>query len=118
MSKPIAPSQHIALDYILGPLVAAAPELLGFREEKAATLLCRVVGGSVLAATSVTNAKGALLPIVPLTVHLAGDVGSGLFALGAPFLFGFRNPRARNTFLALGAYTILAGALTRTTESA
>ena len=118
MSKPIAPSQHMALDYLLGPLIAAAPELLDFKEEKAATLLCRLVGGTILTATSLTNAKGGLLPVVPLTVHLAGDVASGAFALGAPALFGFKNPRARATFLALGAFTLLAGTLTRTTESA
>ena len=116
MSKPIAPSTHMMTDYMLGPLLIAAPDLLGFREEKAATALCRVVGASVLIATSLTNAKGALLPVIPLTLHLAGDVAGGVFALGAPALFGMRNPRAKGTFYALAAATILAGTLTRTTE--
>ena len=118
MSKPIAPSQHIMTDYMLGPLLAAAPDILGFRDEKLATFLCRAIGGGVVVATSLTNAKGALLPIVPLTLHLAGDVAGGVFALGAPTLFGIKNPRARGTFFALAAATILAGTLTRTTEKA
>jgi hypothetical protein len=116
MTKPIAPSQHLATDYLLGPLVAAAPDLLHFRDEKTATLLCRLIGGGLVVGSSMTNAKGSLVPLVPLTAHLAGDVANGLFALGAPLLFGFRNPRARNTFLALAAVSILAGTLTRTEE--
>ena len=117
MSKPIAPSQHLMTDYMFGPAIAAAPGLFGFRDEPIANLLCRVIGGGILAATSLTNAKGALLPIVPMTAHLAGDVANGVFVLSAPWLFGFsENTRARNTFLAIGAVSLLAGSLTRTEE--
>ncbi len=117
MTKPIAPSQHLMTDYIFGPTIAAAPDLFDFKDEKIATLLCRMIGGGILLGTSMTNAKGALIPIVPLTAHLAGDVASGAFALSAPWLFGFsKNPAARTTFLAIGAISILAGAFTRTEE--
>ena len=118
MSKPISPSMHLKTDYLLGSLVAAAPELFDFKEEKLATTLCRALGGGIVVATGLTNAKGAVLPVVPLTMHLAGDVAGGVLAAGAPFLFGFRNPRARATFLAVAAATILTGLMTRTTEEA
>lgn len=38
----------------------------------------------------------------------------GVFSAAAPWVFGFsRNKKARNTFLAIGALSILAGALSQ-----
>ena len=105
-------------DYALGPLIAAAPDLVGFQnDETMATLLCRTLGGGILAATSITRAEGALVPLLPFKLHLAGDVVGGLLAMSAPWLFGFaHNAKARNTFLAIGAATFLAGNLTQSQE--
>lgn len=118
MNKPISRRQHILTDYALSPLVAAAPEIFGFQKESsAATLLCRMLGGGILAATSVTRAEGALVPIVPFKAHLAGDFAGALFTMGAPWLLGFAdNAKARNTFLGLGAVILMAGSLTQTEE--
>ena len=118
MLKPITRRQHILTDYMYGPLIVAAPELCGFREEaKLATLLCRVIGGGTVAATALTRAEDTLLPVVPFKLHLAGDAANGLFALAAPWLLGFSNvPKARNTFLAMGALSLMAAALTQSDE--
>ncbi len=118
MTKPISRHQHMMTDYAFGPLIALAPNLLGFdKQASIPTLLCRYVGGGILAATSVTRAEGALLPIIPWKLHLAGDVAGGLFALGAPWLLGFsNNAAARNTFLGMGAIILTATSLSQTEE--
>ena len=118
MTKPITRRQHMMTDYALGPLVASAPDLFGFAKEASIpTLLCRMIGGGIIAATSVTRAEGALVPIVPFKAHLAGDFAGGLFALGAPWLLGFaNNVKARNTFLGMGAIILMAGSLTQPEE--
>ena len=118
MNKPITRRQHILTDYMYGPLIAAAPEICGFsKDAKVATLLCRLIGGGTLAATALTRAEDTLLPVVPFKLHLAGDAANGLFALGAPWLFGFADvPKARNTFLVIGAVSLMAAALTQPEE--
>lgn len=55
--------------------------------------------------------------IMPYKAHLAADTAVGLFALAAPWLFGFsHNERARNAFLVMGAFGIAAGSLSQPEE--
>jgi hypothetical protein len=94
---------HWPADYSYIPLVATAPETLGFSNEKAATTLCRVFSGGVLLSALFTRAEWGLVRVMPYKAHVALDFASGVAALAAPWLFGFaHHARARNTFLAMG----------------
>lgn len=117
MNKPISRAQHGLADYSYIPLVAVAPDLMHFEEEKTATTLCQVLSGGVLLSSLLTRAEWGLAPVIPFKAHLAADWVVGAFTLGAPWLFGFAgHKRARNTFLAMGAFGLIATFLTRPEE--
>jgi hypothetical protein len=108
---------HGVADYSYAALFSVAPELIGFKDEETATGLSRVVGGGVLLASLFTRYELGAVPVIPFKVHLVNDVAVGLLTLGAPWLFGFaRNKRARNTFVGMGAFSVMAGLLTEPKE--
>ena len=117
MDKPISRRQHAFTDYSYVPLVASAPDLVGFRDEKAATILCHVLSSTVLISSLFTRAEWGPIRVMPYKAHLAIDTVGGLTALTAPWLFGFaKNRKARNTFLAMGVFGLIAGLLSQPEE--
>lgn len=105
---------HGFTDYSYAPLVAAAPALLGFKDQPEAVRLTRLFSGSILASALLTRAEWGAVKLVPFKLHLVADTGVGAFALAAPWLFGFAdNPKARNTFLVMGAFGMIAGLLSQ-----
>lgn len=117
MNKPISRPQHGFTDYSYIPLAAAAPSLFGFEEEEKAAWLARGLSSGILASSLLTRAEWGLVRVMPYKAHLVLDAAVGVFALSAPWLFGFAaNKRARNTFLVLGTFGILAGTLSKPEE--
>lgn len=117
MKKPISRPVHAVTDYGYAVLFAAAPELFGFADEKNAARLSRVVSGGVFMTSLLTRYELGLIRVVPFKAHLAADVAVGLLTLSAPFVFGFsRRKKARNFFVAAGAFSVLAGLLTESRE--
>lgn len=117
MQKPISRQMHGVMDYAYAALITAAPELFKFKNEDAARILSRVVGGGVALTSLMTRYELGALRVLPFKAHLAADVVVGLGTLTAPWLLGFSdNKRARNTFVALGATSVLAGLLTEPRE--
>ena len=117
MEKPITRTQHGFTDYSYIPTVAAAPSLVGFTDEQTATQLTRVLSGSILVSSLLTRAEWGLLKVLPYKAHLVADTAVGALALSAPWLFGFAsNTRARNTFLVMGAFGLMAGLLSKPEE--
>lgn len=117
MEKPISRKAHGFTDYSYAPLVAAAPALVGFKDQPEAVRLTRLFSGSILASALLTRAEWGALKVIPFKIHLVADTGVGAFALAAPWLFGFADQvKARNTFLAMGAFGILAGLLSQPKE--
>ena len=113
MAKPISRQMHAATDYAYAAFIAAAPELIGYKNEETAAGLSRAVGGEVLLASLMTRYELGLVPAMSFKAHLTADVITGLLTMSAPWLFGFsNNRRARNTFLGFGAFSIMAGLLT------
>lgn len=117
MNKPITRVQHGFTDYSYIPLVASAPSLVGFTDNKTATTLCYVLSSTILASSLVTRAEWGAFKVMPYKAHLVLDVVGGLAGLSAPWLFGFAKDRkARNTFLAAGVFGLLAGLLSKPEE--
>ncbi len=117
MNKPISRKQHGFTDYSYIPLVATAPETVGFTDNETATTLCRVLSGGILASSLFTRAEWGLFKTMPYKTHLTLDTLNGALAVAAPWLFGFsKNTRARNTFLAIGAFGLMAGLLSKPGE--
>lgn len=117
MRKPISRQMHAVTDYGYAAFIAAAPELMGYKDEETAAGLSRMVGGEVLMASLMTRYELGLIPAMSFKTHLAADVVVGLLTMSAPWLFGFsENKRARNTFLGFGAFSVMAGLMTQPDE--
>jgi len=117
MSKPISRRAHAFTDYSYTPLVASAPDLVGFTDDKVATTLCHVLSGTILVSSLFTRAEWGPIRVMPYKAHLAIDTVGGLTALTAPWLFGFaKNKKARNTFLVMGVFGLIAGLLSQPDE--
>jgi hypothetical protein len=117
MPKPISRRAHAFTDYSYVPLVSAAPDLVGFTDEKVATTLCHVLSSTVLVSSLFTRAEWGPIRVIPYKAHLAIDTFGGLTALTAPWLFGFaKNRKARNTFLVMGVFGLIAGLLSQPDE--
>ncbi|WP_201981768.1 hypothetical protein [Hymenobacter rubidus] len=78
-------------------LVAAAPALIGFSQDKTPTLLSYVLGSGILALTACTRAEWGLVKAVPFKTHLTLDVVTALTSLSAPWLLVFPKTKKRAT---------------------
>ena len=117
MKKPISREMHGFTDYSYIPFAGYAPELIGFTENKTATILCKLLSAGILASSLVTRAEWGFYKRMPYKTHLLLDTIGGITALSAPFVFGFaNNKKARNTFFGLGAFGLLAGLLSEREE--
>jgi hypothetical protein len=117
MQKPITRTLHGAADYSYAVAVAAAPQLVGFTQNRTATSLCQILGGGALLYSLFTRYEWGLYPIIPFKAHLAIDGSANVMALGAPWLFHFsHNKSARNTFLAAGLIGLIVALLTQPKE--
>lgn len=113
----ISRRQHAFTDYPYVPMVASAPDLVGFTDEKTATTLCHVLSTSILVSALFTRAEWGPIRVMPYKAHLVLDTLGGLTALTAPWVFGFaKNKKARNTFLAIGVFGLFAGLLSKPEE--
>ena len=117
MDKPITRREHGFTDYSYIPLVAAAPHLVGYEDNKTATTMSYVLSSGILTSSLFTRAEWGAFKVIPYKVHLVLDVVGGLTALSAPWLFGFaKNRKARNTFIAAGLFGLMAGLLSKPEE--
>ena len=77
------------LDYGVGLLLILAPYLLGFANGGAAQWVPMLIGIAIIGMSLVTNYELSVAKLVPMPIHLAADIGSGLLLLASPWLFGF-----------------------------
>ena len=115
--QPISRRAHAATDYSYVPAVAMAPELVGFDDDPLPANLARGFAGAIAVSTFFTRAEWGVVRVMPYKAHVTLDFAAGVAALAAPWAFGFAdNPRARNTFVAMGVTGILVGLLSRPEE--
>ncbi|WP_158828039.1 hypothetical protein [Mucilaginibacter lacusdianchii] len=117
MQKPISRQAHGIADYGYALLVSALPELVGFKEEEKATILCRALGSGALAYSLFTKAEWGIIRTIPFKAHLLMDFSANLFALGSPWILGFsKNKKARNAVMAAALSGLLVSLLTENDE--
>jgi hypothetical protein len=80
---------HGVLDYGMGLLLIAAPWLFGFAHHGAETWVPVVLGAGVILYSIFTRYELGLVRVIPMTGHLALDIGGGIFLAASPWLFGF-----------------------------
>lgn len=117
MEQPITRRQHGFTDYSYIPLALTFPKLAGFDNEKKAVTMTRVLAGNILVSSFFTRAEWGVVKKMPYKTHLILDVAVGVLAASSPWLLGFaHNKAARNAFLLLGTFGILAGTLSKPEE--
>ncbi len=93
---------HAVLDYVYALKAFAAPKVLGFEDDKAASAVCYGVGIGALLSALTTRHEGGVVKTIPFNTHLKLDLAAAVFSLAAPWLFGFaNNGKARNAVIGL-----------------
>lgn len=103
---------HAVLDYIVGILLIAAPWLIGFADNTAATIIPVALGVSTLIYSLITDYEYSLARLIPYKIHLTIDFMAGLLLLASPWLFDFSD-RVYLPHVILGAFEIIAVMLSR-----
>jgi hypothetical protein len=80
---------HGVLDCTVGTLLAASPWLIGFSDNRPATLVPVVLGLGAILYSLVTKYEWGLIRVLPMNAHLAIDLLSGIFLMASPWLLGF-----------------------------
>jgi hypothetical protein len=80
---------HGFLDYAMGVLLIAAPWLFGFAQGGAETWVPVVLGAGAILYSLFTRYELGVYRVIPMTVHLMLDFGSGVLLAASPWLFGF-----------------------------
>ena len=106
---------HGVLDYIHGPSLLAAPEVLKTKYSSSATLVSRLVGGGQTAYTLLTDFELGAVKVIPMRTHLLLDIASGTFLAGAPWLFGYSKEGTRYWLphALVGAMEVLVAAMSK-----
>lgn len=111
---PIPLNMHAALEPLMAVLIIAAPWIFGFSETESATVICVLVGITMLLVGSMTDWRMSLKRVIPLRMHMMGDLGLGAVLLLSPLIFGFADEGGPTRFMVIaGALEILTALMTR-----
>ena len=106
---------HGMLDYGTGLLLLISPYLFGFSQVGgAAQYIPMILGAGIIGLSLVTDYELSIAKLIPMPMHLAGDIAAGALLAASPWLFGFAD-RVYWPHLIIGLAEIGAGLMTRTT---
>lgn len=92
--RPISTKTHTIIGLVVGVVLIIAPWIFGFNDVAAAMLSAVLVGVFIILNELITTSPYGLVKLVPMRVHLALDVVTGLFLALSPWLFGFSGAAA------------------------
>lgn len=111
---PIPLNLHAAIEPLAAIVIIAAPWIFGFSETDSATVICVLVGVAMLLVGSMTDWRMSLVRLIPLRMHMAGDLAMGLVLLLSPLIFGFADEGGPTRFMVIaGALEALTALMTR-----
>jgi len=98
---PIPLNLHATLEPLIALVIVAAPWIFGFSDTDSATAICVVVGVAILAVGSLTDWRQSLMRVIPLRLHLAGDLTLAAVLLLSPLVFGFSDEGGPTRFMVI-----------------
>lgn len=107
---------HGVLDYLMGIVLIAAPWMLGFADNSAATWVPVLLGIGVIVYSLFTDYEMGAFRAISMRGHLWLDALSGIFLAASPWLFGFSD-YVSTPHVVLGVAEFLAAICTRTIPS-
>lgn len=111
---------HTIIGLIVGVALLAAPWLFAFADQGgAAVAVPLIVGVFIILSELTTTSVISPLKLVPMKVHIAMDVITGLFLAASPWLFQFSNLEinAWLPHLVVGILVVGYALVTRTDDS-
>jgi hypothetical protein len=111
---PIPLNLHAMLEPLIAVAIIAAPWIFGFSDTDSATVICVLVGASMLLVGSMTDWRMSLIRLIPLRMHLAGDLGLGAVLILSPLVFGFADEGGPTRFMVIaGVLELMTALMTR-----
>ncbi|HKF83876.1 MAG TPA: SPW repeat protein [Solirubrobacterales bacterium] len=111
---PIPLNMHAALEPFIALVIIAAPWIFGFSETDSATVICVLVGVVMLLVGSMTDWRMSLMRVIPLRMHMIGDLTLGAVLLLSPLVFGFADEGGPTRFMVIaGLLEVMTALMTR-----
>jgi hypothetical protein len=111
---PIPLNLHAMLEPLMAVLIIAAPWIFGFSETTSATAICVIVGLAMLLIGSMTDWRLSLARVIPLRMHMMGDLLLGAALLLSPLVFGFADEGGPTRFMVIaGTLELMTALMTR-----
>jgi hypothetical protein len=111
---PIPLNVHAALEPLIALIVIAAPWIFGFSDVDSATVICVLVGVAMLVVGSLTDWRLSLARLVPLRMHMIGDLTLAMVLLLSPLVFGFADEGGPTRFMVIaGVLEAMTALMTR-----
>ncbi|HEX6204894.1 MAG TPA: SPW repeat protein [Solirubrobacterales bacterium] len=111
---PIPLNVHAALEPLIALVVIAAPWIFGFSDVDSATVICVLVGVVMLIVGSLTDWRLSLARVIPLRMHMIGDLTLAMVLLLSPLIFGFADEGGPTRFMVIaGVLEALTALMTR-----
>jgi hypothetical protein len=111
---PIPLNVHAALEPLIALIVIAAPWIFGFSDVDSATVICVLVGVTMLVVGLMTDWRLSLARIVPLRMHMIGDLTLAMVLLLSPLVFGFADEGGPTRFMVIaGVLEAMTALMTR-----
>jgi hypothetical protein len=111
---PIPLNIHAALEPLIALIVIAAPWIFGFSDVDSATVICVLVGVVMLIVGSLTDWRLSLARVIPLRMHMVGDLTLAMVLLLSPLIFGFADEGGPTRFMVIaGILEALTALMTR-----
>lgn len=103
---------HGVIDYLMGVLLILLPFLGGFATGGAKQWVPIILGVAVIGQSLLTRYELGVIPVIPMSTHLMGDIVVGILLAVSPWLFGFADT-VYVPHVILGIMEIGAGLVTR-----
>lgn len=111
---PIPLNLHAALEPLIAVVIIAAPWVFQFSATDSATVICVLVGVTMLLVGSTTDWRMSLVRLIPLRLHLMGDLALGAVLILSPLVFGFADEGGPTRFMVIaGVLELMTALMTR-----
>lgn len=95
----ISSKAHTVIGLIVGVALLFAPSIFGFNDNQAASAVAMWVGIFILLNELITTSPYSPLKLVPMRIHIALDVVTGLFLAASPWIFQFMDGSQNNQWV-------------------
>src|SRR5688572_10627923 len=95
----ISTKAHTVIGLIVGVVLILAPWIFGFSTVEAATLVPIIIGVFIIVNELMTTSPLSPLKLIPMKVHIAIDIVTGIFLAVSPWIFGFYDGNALNQWV-------------------